>query len=51
MDVLEIMVLSETSQSEDKYHDFTYLWNLMNKIETFRKQIANCQTEGGLKAW
>ena len=30
---LENIMLSEISQSEkDKYHDFTHMWNLMNKL-------------------
>ena len=38
----ESIMLSEISQSDkDKYHDFTYMWNLMNKInqQTRQKQI------------
>ena len=30
---LENIVLSETSQSEnDKYNDFTHMWDLVNKL-------------------
>ena len=30
---LENIILSEINQSEkDKYHDFTHMWNLMNKL-------------------
>ena len=32
---LESIMLSEINQSEkDKYHDFSHMYNLMNKIET-----------------
>ena len=33
----ECIMLSEISQSEqDKYHDFTHMWNLRNRIDEHR---------------
>ena len=35
---LENIMLSEISQSEkEKYHDFTHMWNLMNRLNKRRK--------------
>ena len=36
---LEVIVLSGISQTEkDKYHDFTFTWNLENRIDIWTKE-------------
>ena len=43
---LEGIMPSEISQSEkEKYHDFTYIWNLKNKINNQKKQKQTQDTK------
>ena len=57
---LEGIVLSEISQRKTKCHDFTYMWNLKNKINKqvdqkqthkYREHFDGCQLKDGLGGW
>ena len=53
---LEIIILSEVSQTEDKYHMISYMWNLGNdtnelihKTETGSQILKNIITKGKMR--